>query len=126
MKALFVQAANYSTKSFNAKLNFVFATAKRLSIKKSDALAMADGVENKSDEILDLAIFKAQFIEVATNSIKDAMINKIVTPTHKVKIAEVVAEVASEVAAVRPAKRDAKSPATKRKVAAAKKLVVVD
>jgi hypothetical protein len=80
MKAQFVQAANYATKSFNAKLAFVFATAKKLSIKKVDALELADKIEGSTEDQIDLAVFKAQFIDSATNLVKEQMIAKIAVP----------------------------------------------
>lgn len=123
-KATFAIAALFTAKAFTTKLNFVAATAKKLNIKKADALTLADSIENGTDGDITPNDFKRLFVTAATKMVADKMLNAIVPTKLKGAVNVIVAELAAD--ATRPAKRDAKSPATKRKAAAkAKKLVVV-
>jgi hypothetical protein len=125
MKASFKSAALYSTKSFGAKLNFVVATAKRLSIKKDVAFEIADRIEAGSEDVIELPVFKGLFIEAATNSVKDAMLAKIVPVTHKVEVIETVAKVETPEEKKARLARNKASRASKAKAKAAKAELVV-
>ena len=90
MKAQFSLAPLYQTTAFNAKCNFVVATAKKFNIKKADAFELADKIEARTTEQLDAQTFKCQFVELAADFIKDQMVLKIITPTHRKKVADLL------------------------------------
>jgi hypothetical protein len=87
-KATFALAALFTAKAFTTKLNFVNATAKKLSIKKADALELADKIEAESPEVIEPNAFKALFITAATKMVADKMLSQIPeekAPTEKVE-----------------------------------------